>query len=377
VEGTVVRDRDRVRVTAQLIDGRMDRHVWAASYERPVRDVLSLQEEIARAVAGEVRVSIATRGAAARAVNPEAYEAYLRARYLWNKLGSENLTRALGELQTATRIDPTFALAHVGIADCYARLGWYGHIPAKESGERMKAATLAALALDDTLGEAHSSLGAMAGGGWNWPLAEKELRRALELNPSDSLARLRLGLVYEILGRKDENVSERREAVRLDPLNLLNNAALGEALFLSGDVGGAEKQVRRTLQLDAGFVQAHRVLGLIHESRRACPEAIAAYTKAEAKAELGHALAACGRSGEAETVLEELKAAGTAGGTLEVAMVQVGLGRHDDALTSLEAAFREQVPALAHTRVEPQFRPLWRHPRYAALLSAMRLPRAE
>ncbi len=375
VQGTVARGDGRMRVTAQLIDARRDTHLWAGSYERELRDVLALQDEVARAIAGQIQIALTPPGGD-RTVNADAYEAYLRGRYLWNRVSEDNLQKALAAFEHAVEIDPGFALAHIGIADSYARLAWYGHVPGGEAAARMKNSILRALSLDDSLAEAHSALGAVAAGDFDWPLAEKELRLALELNPSDAIARLRLGLVYEILGRQAENLSERRRAAELDPLNLTVNAALGEALFYAGDPEAALRQVRKTHDLDPSFSVALRVLGLVLESQGQCPEAIDVYTKAGARGELGYALATCGHPAEARAVLDDLERSPptSAVSPLDVAAVHAGLGQTDEALAWLEKAYDERVPALPHVRVEPQFAALRSDPRFQDLLRRMRLP---
>jgi TolB-like protein/Tfp pilus assembly protein PilF len=383
IEGTIVHERGRVRITAQLIHAGSDRHLWAGRYERDLRDVLALQDELARAIAREVQVALtAPAGGGAsgsrRTVNAEAYESYLRGRYLWNRLGEENLRKALEAFRRSAQIDPGFAQAYVGIADCYSRLGWYGLLPPREAAAQMKEAVLKALALDDSLGEAHSALGDIASDHWDWPLAEKELRRALELNPSDAVAHLRLGLVFEILGRHQESVSERRRALELDPLDRLANAALGTALLYSGDDDAALRQMQKALELDPDFRGTHLVLGAIWQAKGECQQAIDAYKKAEERGALGHALATCGRPREARALLKELEQRAKTGyvSPLDIAVVHAGLGQRDQALAWLEKAYEQRVSALPHVGIEQQFANLRSDARFQDLLRRTNLPTA-
>ena len=223
VEGSVLRVGDKVRITAQLIDATADKHLWAESYERDTRDVLSMQDELASAIAREIDVQLTpneqARLAEPRPVNPEAHEAYLKGRYYLNEISEERINKAIQQFQLAIKLDPNFALAYAGLADAYLE-GEDFYFPATEVMPKAKGAAEKALQLDETLAEAHTSLGGVKF--WydfDWAGGESELRRAIVLNPSYALAHDYYGNLLTYQGRFDEALAEFKRAIKLDPLS--------------------------------------------------------------------------------------------------------------------------------------------------------------
>jgi TolB-like protein/DNA-binding winged helix-turn-helix (wHTH) protein len=270
VEGSVLRSGDRVRITAQLIRAANDRHLWAHSYEGELRNVISLQAQVAEAITGEVRVSLDTRKQnqlhAARTYDPEAYDLYLRGRYVFRRRTPQALHEALGYFEQAAAKDSDFAPAYAGMADCYTLLALFG------DGYRWVPDAIAnarhALAFDDTLAEAHTSLAAALVLDWKWNDAEKEFQRALELNPNDVQAHHWYGnLFLGPVGRHAEAIAELRRALDLDPMSLVINADLGYAYFLDGRDDAAMQQYQKVLGMDANFLPVHYDLMVYYKNR--------------------------------------------------------------------------------------------------------------
>ena len=239
VEGTVLRSGDRVRITAQLIQVSADKHIWSQSYEGDLRDTLALQNKVARAIADQIRISLTPQEQAAlknvKAVNPEAYVSNLKGRYFWNKRTADGLKTAVTYFDQAIENDPNYARAYAGLADSYALMGdWqYGVLAPKEALPRAEAAAIKALELDSTLGEAHTSLAfTLDGFDWDWGSAEREFKRALELNPGYATAHHWYAWHLALVGRNAEAIAEMKRAQNLDPLSLIISADLAELLVI-------------------------------------------------------------------------------------------------------------------------------------------------
>jgi TolB-like protein/DNA-binding winged helix-turn-helix (wHTH) protein/Flp pilus assembly protein TadD len=282
VEGSVLRSGDRVRITAQLIEASADKHLWSQSYEGELRDALTLQNRVAAAIADQIRINLNPQEQAAltdgKAVNPEAYESYLKGRYFWNKRTAEGLKVALAYFNQAIDEDPNYAPAHSGLADTYALLAdWeYGVMTPKEALPKAKAAAIKALELDGTLGEAHNSL-AFCLDVFDWDLdgAEREFRRALELNPSYATAHQWYASHLVVRGRNDEAIAEMRKAESLDPLSLIISADLADFLIIAGSYDESIRESRKTIELDPNFALAHNQLGQAFLQKQMRDEAIA------------------------------------------------------------------------------------------------------
>jgi TolB-like protein/Tfp pilus assembly protein PilF len=390
VEGSVQRSGGKVGINVQLIYAPTDRHLWAKPYARDLRDVLTLQQEVARAIADEIRVRLTpqerTRLASARVVNREAYEAYLRGRYHATQLTQDGLEKSIELFQKAIEADPNYALAHAALSRSYAELGGVlGFLSPSDYYPKAKASAVKALELDNSLSEAHQSLAEVRlNYEWNWAGGENEIRRALELNPSSADAHTHYGTYLEALGRFEEAAVERRRAQELDPLSPFRMADAGYPLYYAGRYDEAVEQYRKALELDPNFFWAHLWLGQAYVQKGMHDEAIAAVKKAldlspgntRVLATLGQVYGVSGKRPEALKVLSELQKRAQQGyvSPYFVAVVQAGLGKKDEALASLEKAYGERHPYLILLKVEPVFAGLHGDARFQDLLRRVGLP---
>ncbi|MEE9293346.1 MAG: tetratricopeptide repeat protein [Phycisphaerae bacterium] len=390
VEGAVVRDGDQVRITAQLIAVAPERHMWAQSYERNLSDIVALQGEVARAIASEIKAAVTpeeeARLASARPVNPEAYEAYLKGRYFWNKRTREGLTKGLEHFQQAIDIDPTYALAYAGVADSWLVLGNNAYLPAEETFPKAKTAALKALAIDDSLAEAHTSLGAILQNyDWDWTGAEREFRRALQLNPGYATAHHWNSFLLSMLGRHDEAIAEVKRARELDPLSLRINANVGLMFYWARRYDQAIKELLRALELDQNRPRGlYDRLGWAYLQKDMHDEAIATLEKALtlsgggplALAGLGHAYAVAGRVDDAISILGKLKRVSKRSHVSPVwlARIYTGLGEKDQAFAWLEKGYEKRDIRMHWMKLDPRFDPLRSDPRFQDLLRRMNFP---
>ena len=383
VEGTVLRSGDRVRITAQLIQAPADKHLWAQSYEGDVRETLALQRQVARAIAEEIRIELTPHEQAVlnnvNRVNPEAYEAYLKGRYFWNKRTADGLTKAIDYFNEAIEKKPDYAQAFAGLADSYALAGdWkYGLLAPKEAYPKAKAAATKAIALDGNLGEAHISLAfCLDNFDWDWESAGREFTQGIELNPGYAIGYEWHGWHLASLGRHAEAIAEVEKAAGLDPLSPSIGADLAEELLVAHRFDEAIKQSRKTMTLDPFFAPAHYVLGQALVQKHDYTEAIAELQKAielspgstAFTANLGYAYAVSGRREEAAKVLDDLKnrSPKAFSNAPEIAMIYVGLDDKDQAMAWLEKAYAERFSPWVLMR--PCFNPLRSDPRFQDLL---------
>jgi TolB-like protein/DNA-binding winged helix-turn-helix (wHTH) protein/Tfp pilus assembly protein PilF len=384
VEGSVLRSGDRVRITAQLIRVPADEQMWAQSYEGDLRDTLALQSEVAQAIAEQIRATLSRRQQAAlrkaKTVSPDAYEAYLKGRYFWNKRTGEGLKEAIDYFSRAIETDPTYAEAYSGLADSYALSGdWeYGVLSPQDAFRQARAAATKALALDDSLGEAHTSLAfAFDLYGWDWAAAEKEYRRAIELSPGYATAHHWYAWHLLVMGRNSEGIFELRRAESLDPLSLIISADLADALCIAHLYDESVRESKKTLDMDPNFAVAHYELGQAFEQKHMHDEAIAEFRRAielsghsgAFDSNLAYVYAVSGRKGEAENIVKGLEAQPEKNPSTDanIALVYVGLGDHDQAMIWLnkayEARFNPSIllrPAFDPLRSDARFRDLWR-----------------
>ncbi len=379
VEGTVLRSGDQVRITAQLIEAATDKHLWSRSYEGQLRDTLALQNQVAQAIADQIRINLNSQERAAlksvRVVNPQAYESYLKGRYFWNKRTAEGLKVALAYFNQAIDEDPRYAQSYSGLADTYALLGdWqYAVMTPKEALPRAKAAAIKALELDSTLGEAHNSLAfCLDGFDWDFPSAGKEFQRALELNPGYATAHHWYAWHLSLLGRYDEAIEEMRKAENLDPLSLIINADLAEILLLAHSYDESIRQSRKTIEMDPNFALAHNQLGQAYLQKQLSDEAITELQKAvqlsagspTCLANLARAYASSGKKSEAAKLLSDLKRRSSPrySHAPEIAVVYAALGDKNQAMTWLEKGYEERFnPGVL---LRPGFDPLRSDPRF-------------
>jgi serine/threonine protein kinase/tetratricopeptide (TPR) repeat protein len=389
VEGSVQRSGDRVRITAQLIDARADQHLWGRSYERDLRDVLAMQDEVAQSIANELKVQLAAQGeprlVGSRPVDPQAYEAYLKGRYYSSKRTEKEVKESIEYFQQAVKKDPNYAPAYSGMADAYALLGYRGNLPSDEALLNAKPAALKAVELDDSLADAHASLAFIAETlEWDWPSAEREYKRALKLNPSYAAAHNWYAGYLMYFGRFEEGLAEAKRSRELDPLSLAINNALAGRLLLAGREIEAIEQVQKTLEMDPNFAPAHTQLGWIYLRQGKNEEAIAEFQKAVAlsgsdpdeSVDLGYAYAVAGKRDEAKKIVGTLKRkrersfVSPAG----VGIILGALGDRDEAFAWLEKAYELRDPQLTYLKVGPKFAPIRSDPRYHDLLRRMGLP---
>jgi serine/threonine-protein kinase len=387
VEGSVQRAGDRVRITAQLIEAATDRHLWAESYERDLRDVFALQSDVAQAIAREIRVTVSpeekTRLTSSRPVNPAAHEAYLKGRYWQLKFSEEGFRKASELYDRAVALDSGYALAWAGIAENYGNVADL-YIPSSEAFSKARPAAEKALQLDDSLAEAHTSLGLIkAYFDWDWRGAEAELTRAIELNPSSAWARDWYGWFLATLGRFDESISQLERARALDPLSPGITSDLGLAHVLKGDYDRGTVEIDRALALAPAYWVPRLVRTWMYERKG---DFVAAVREAEAVdpeqagpvalAGLGRAYALAGRKADARKLLRELeKVARTRHvSPFFFAEVHAALGEKDLAFEWLRKCQRERCTAIAlWAKVGPVLDPLRSDPRYEQLLRDLNL----
>jgi TolB-like protein/DNA-binding winged helix-turn-helix (wHTH) protein/Flp pilus assembly protein TadD len=390
VEGTVLRSGDQVRITAQLIQARTDKHLWAHSYQGDLRNTLTLQNQVARAIAEEINVELSPQEQAAlknsKTVNPEAYEAYLKGRYFWNKRTADSLKKAKEYFEQAIATDPNYAQAYSGLADTYALLGdWqYAVMSSKEALPKAKAAATKALKLDDTLGEAHTSLAfCLDGFDWDWNAAEREFRRAIELSPGYATAHHWYAWHLSLVGQHGQAIAEMRKAESLDPLSLIINADLAELFLIAHSYDESIRQSRKTIDMDPNFALAHNQLGQAYLQKQMDDEAIAELQKAiqfsngssTCTANLARAYAVSGRRNGALRLLNSLKQRSNHGysNASDIAGIYAALGDRDQAMSWLEKAYQERFnPSIL---MRPTFDPLRSDPRFQDLVHRIGLPR--
>jgi TolB-like protein/DNA-binding winged helix-turn-helix (wHTH) protein/Tfp pilus assembly protein PilF len=389
VEGTVLRSGERVRITAQLIQVSNERHLWAQSYEGDLQDTLALQNSVARAIAEQIQVTLNPQEEAALKkadpVNPEAYEAYLRGRYFWNKRTKEGLLKATDYFRHAIDTDPNYARAYSGLADSYALSGdWeYGILSPQDAFPRAKAAATKALALDDNLSEAHTSLAFIQDlYDWDWASAEKQYKRALALNPGYATAHHWYAWHLIVMGRNAEGIAESKRAENLDPLSLIISADLADALCIAHRYDESVEQSQKTIEMDPHFAVAHYELGQALEQKQRHDEAIVEFRRAielsgentTFESNLANAYAVSGRKEEAMNIVKDLESRQSQGSSTDasIALIYVGLGDNDRAMIWLNKAYQARFnPSIL---MRPVFDPLRPDPRFQDLLHRIGLP---
>ncbi len=385
LEGSVRRAGKKLRVNAQLVDAAQGYQLWSERYDREFEDVFAIQDEIAEAIAGKLRTELTVPSATRpRTVNLEAYDAYLRGRFYFDGT-LEGYTKSIEYFGRAIALDPTYAPAYTSLADTYFYLGLFEMRPPKQAFSPARDAALKALELDDTLAEAHASLGFIKFWfDWDWTGAEAEMQRALELDPNSAISRQNHGVYLATIGRADEGVAEGKRALDLDPLLPSANQALAYVYYLVARFEDATEQIKRTLELSPGFALAHWTLGMVYLHQGRNQEAVQEFERATtrssgspfATAGLGHAYAVLGDREAAREIVRDLeqrsKDAYTSPAT--VAQVYIGLGEHDRAMELLEQAYTERATVLVSLRTFPWFDPLRSDSRFQDLLHRMEFP---
>lgn len=388
IEGTVQRAGMRVRISVQLLHGPTDAHLWAQEYERDFTDIVLLQREMARAIVEEIRVQLTPRQkqtlAGGKAVNPDAYEAYLKGRYFLDRGSEDGVRKSLAHFQQAIAKDPKNALAYVGLADYYNALGFYGILPPRENYPQWKAMSLKALAFDDTLAEAHTSLaGVLSDYDWDWAGAEREYKRAIELNPNYSLALRWYAQYLSFVGRHEESRAMMERAAAVDPLSLVVGADLALHHYYARNYDRAIEAAGKTLELDPNYPLAHVWLGLAYLRKDKKAEAIDEFQKAGARqgnllalALLGHAYGEAGRIAGARAVLHQLAAISKQRfvSAAYLTMVYLGMGDRERTFEWLEKSYQERSPLIVRLKAEPLLDPVRDDPRFQDLLRRVKFP---
>jgi len=382
VEGSVLRSGDKVRINAQLIDARADRHLWSKSFERSSRDVLALQDELASAIAREINVQLTpaeqSRLGSAQTVNPEAYDAYLKGRYFFNRPSDENLQKAIARFEDAIALNPDFVPALSGLSDAYLWAGYNeGFLTASEARPRAKAAAEQAIRLDDSSAEAHTSLAVFKlFYEYDWEGCEVEFRRAFDLNPNYAYSHDQFALGLAFQGRYEESIAETRLAAELDPLNPQIPIDGIFALAWQGDYEAAKDQARRAEDLDPTYFFPEFSYGWIDIQAGKVEDAIPHFQQSKtmgAPAFVSAWLAwAYGASGDQESALQEtedLKEMSLNGVVtpFDNALVALGLGENARAVSLLEQAYALDSQWLGWLKNDRIFDPLRTDPRFGEL----------
>lgn len=379
VEGSVLRSGDRVRITAQLIRTSTDRHLWAQAYEGDLKNVLALQARVAEAITNEIRLSLSaqerSRFRSVRSYDPEAYDLYLRGRYAFARRNERAFQEAIAYFKQSAAKDPQFPLAYAGLSDCDTLLSLFGDGYAWVSEANANARK--ALALDDSLAEAHTSLAAAEVLDWKWNEAEAEFRRALDLNPNNAQAHQWYGnLLLGPMGRHPEAIAELQHALELDPLSLVVNTDLGYAYFIAGDYDAAYQQYEKVLAMDSAFLPVHYDLMLYYKQRGMYDKEIEELVKDyELAGHPAQAEAVRRLSSQPQKLFETIA---ETGGTFQPAKdtnkpfagsfdAYLRLGRKQEALAALQKSYESHEPYMLFLKTNPVFTPLRNEPEFQDL----------
>ncbi len=393
VDGSVLRFGDRVRINVDLTEASTDKRLWSQSYEGDLRDIFALQASVAGKIASEIRVTLTeperTRltdphAAYVRAADPDAYQKYAKGRYLSNRRTAAGLKMAIGFFQQAIDKDPEYALAYDGLADSWIPLGWYGYLAPSETFPHAEAAIEKALTADDSLAEAHTSLAFVKlYYDRDWAGAEREFRRAIELNSNYANAHHWYGEFLSLVGRHKEAIAESERARELDPLSNIINAWVSSRYFYARQYDRAIQDGRNAVEMDPNFGPARLVLGLAYEQKGMLNQAIREFEKATVvekgsmyEAALAHAYGAAGRREEAARVAKHLEQMSESEfvSSYDLAIAHLAPGNEGRVFELLKAAVRERSPRAAFLGIDPRFDGLRGDARFRALLQSLGLP---
>jgi TolB-like protein/Tfp pilus assembly protein PilF len=386
LEGSVRIEGKRLRIAAQLVKVADDSHLWAETYDREIKDVFAIQEEVSRAIVDKLRPRLLVKGdrrlAKHYTENLEAYNLYLKGRFFWNKVSYKE---AIEYFERALALDPNYALAYAGLADTYNRMAFFLSESVAEYYPKAKAAAMKALEIDDMLPEAHAALGSIRFRyDWDWEDAERHLKRAIELNPGNALAHHHYADYLWTMGRLDEGIAEVKIALELDPLSILMNRFLGLILQSAHKYDQAIEQLQKTLELYPNHVGALMFLGAAYaengeyEAGIVVLEKVVNLTKGKspfALGFLGYAYGLAGKKEEAQEILDKVLERSKRGyfSPHFIAVIYTALGDKDKAFEWLEKAHEERDPRLYPIKVIPRLESLHSDPRFTALLKKMGL----
>lgn len=390
IQGSVLRSGNHVRITVQLTDGRTDHNLWAQSYERDLEDIVTLQAEIASAIASQISAQLTPQEEAHLArnsrVDPEAYQLYLRGRFFWEQRTPQGFQKALDLFHDSITRDPTYAPAYCGIADTYILQQNYGFLSFEDAHSLARAAALRAVELDSTLAEAHTSLASVLEDyDWNWTASESEYKRAIELNPSYATAHEWYGNLLSVLGRHDEAIAQLQKARELAPLSARAAVDLGYAFFHARQYDYAVQEGHKALELEPNLAAAHELLGRAYLSKKFRAQAITEFQAAATltqmsrtdRALLAYAYATAGRKDLALKMVRDLNSLPTSAVPFyHIAMIYLALDNKDGAMATLEHEFSsghdKWLPLIG---IEDAFDPLRSEPRFQAIVKQLQLMR--
>ena len=388
LNGRVVQHGEQLILTLELIDTQKDIVLWSQQYNRKQSDLVDLQSEVAKDVSGKLKAKLSgaeeTNVTKSATADPEAYQAYLKGRYYWNRRTAENLRKAIEQFEIATGKDPNYALAFVGLADCYAVLNEYAGTPTSETLPQARSFAERALSLDGQLAEPHATLGIVNEFAWQWAEAEKEFKRAIEINPNYPTAYHWYSIFLKGLGRYDEAASMVDRAHELDPLSSVISVNVTRIYQLQNNHDASIANSLKIIDLDPNFGPAYEYLALSYLKQGSNDKAVSALEKAVeltnrsgiAVGDLGYVYAATGRRAEAIDRIKELEEKYTRKEAIGqyIAAVYAGLGDKDKAFEWLEKDFQARNGKLAEIRWQLQFESLRDDPRFKGLLKRMNLP---
>jgi adenylate cyclase len=380
LEGSVRRNGDRVRVEVRLVSTEDGRVIWVGnSYDRGLGDIFAVQDEIGCSVAANLNVMLCGAGEAPKRYtdNVEAFQAYLKGRYFWNKRTGEGITKAIEYFDQAIAIDPKYALAYAGLADCYSLGVWYVPLEPKQATVNAKAAAAKALKLDETLSEAHNAMASVHALEWDWLDSKKESEKAIELYHGSAGAHHNYALFLNYTKRPDDAIREIKLAQELDPLSLVMNTDEGLGYYYAGRYDEAIAAYRKALDLDPNYVAAREYIGKAYAAKGMYTEALEEFQKAvrlsdrpDLLAYLGYIYAVTGKKAEAQKSLDELKRLSKQKyvPSYDMAVMFAALGQKDQAFRWLEKMYEEHSIYIVQVPVEPTLDALRSDPRFTDLL---------
>jgi TolB-like protein/DNA-binding winged helix-turn-helix (wHTH) protein/Flp pilus assembly protein TadD len=369
VQGSVRRWSDRVRITVQLVQAQNQTDLWAESYDRELKDLLAVQDSVVQSIASQIHIALTeeekTRLANPRQTRPEAYEAYLKGRYYWNKRTADGMQKAEHYFQQAIDSDPTYAAAYSGLADCNSGLTWHGFKSPADALPKAYAAARKAVEIDPQSAEAHASLGLVLSHGWDWAGAEAEFRRALALDPQYANAHHWYGDYFSIKRRHDEALAEASRALELDPLNLMISTWVALRYYQAHNYSRAIEQARNSVELDSNFAAAHLLLGEGYVQAGLHSEGVSELKRAASlsggsplyTAQVAFALAAAGRKREALRIAHELETISRKRYVSPYGLAQIyaALNSDEDTFKWLQAAYSDRAVWMGYLAVDPIF----------------------
>lgn len=388
LEGSVRREGNRVRISAQLIRVKDQTHLWAENYDHEFEDFLGVQSDIGYAISRQIDLRLTPEKQSelqtVRKVDPEAYDLYLKGLFYWNTLTATSLRKAISYFEQSISKDPSNALAYAGLADCYALLPMVGDAAPRESFPAAESAIRRALELNEGLAVVHESNARLKFFyEWDWPECEKQCLRAIQLNRNQAGAYVRYAHLLSDLGRHQEALAEAQRARELDPLSLITNALDGMFLLHARRYDAAIQQLQRTVDINPHFFVSHFQLGKAYEQKKMYAEAIAELVKArdisegntETIASLGHVYAVSGQPGAARKVLAmlERQSRQTYVPAFNLALVYAGLGEKDRAMEALEKGYEDRDVHMMFLKVDPRWDEYRTDPRFVELMRRMRL----